>query len=50
MELVLILLAVILLVVLPVSFFMLMIWGFFYSIYKALQGGSKKGARPADQS
>jgi hypothetical protein len=49
MELVLTLLAVMLLVVLPVSFLVLMIWGLFYSISRAIRGERKKVAHPADR-
>lgn len=49
MEIVLTLLAVILLVVFPISFLVLMIWGLFYSISRALRGERKEVAHPADQ-
>lgn len=49
MELVLTLLAVILLVVLPISFLVLMIWGLFYSISRAIRGERKVEARVTEQ-
>lgn len=49
MELVMVLLAVILLVVLPVSFLVLMIGGLVYSVFRAIRG-EKKDAHPADRA
>lgn len=48
-ELVMVLLAVILLVVLPVSFLVLMIGGLVYSVFRAIRG-EKKDVHPADRA
>lgn len=44
-----VLLAVILLVVLPVSFLVLMIGGLVYSVFRAIRG-EKKDVHPADRA
>ena len=46
MELVLILLAVVLLVVLPVAFFLFAVGGLFYAIARAIRGEKTKGPVP----
>ena len=46
MELVLILLAVVLLVVLPVAFFLLAIGGLFYALARTIGGEKTKGSVP----
>ena len=46
MELVLTLLVVVLLVVLPIAFFLLVIGGLLYSVYRAIVGDRAKADRP----
>lgn len=47
MELVLTLLAVALLIVLPITFFLLAIWGLFYGVFRGIRGEKKEEKQPA---